>query len=122
MARRRVVPETSPGNRAYPDIDSLGGAVTNTFTGSAKLWGLNGVLKWAPNGNPTYNNFKLQGEYFRLKQDGTLTYDDTAGSALFGAVSDYFRPTSRGGTCRARGSFIRTGASATVTMRCVTAR
>jgi len=40
-----------------------------------------GVLKWAPNGNPTYNNFKLQGEYFRRNEDGNLTFD-TAGAAL----------------------------------------
>ena len=72
---------TSPNGRAYTDTDSLGGAVTNTFTGKAKLLGVNGVLKWAPNGNAQYNNFKLQGEYFRLRQDGTLTFDDTAQTA-----------------------------------------
>jgi hypothetical protein len=42
----------SPSGRAYQDTDALGGAVTNTFNGSAKLWGLDGVLKWSPNGNP----------------------------------------------------------------------
>src|SRR5262245_208200 len=80
----------SPVNRSYTDTDSLGGPVTNSFTGTAKLWGINGVLKWAPNGNPSYRNFKLQGEYFRLKQNGNLIYDDAAGSAVFGSVSDYF--------------------------------
>lgn len=69
---------TSAKNRSYTDTDSLGGTVTNTFTGRSKLLAVDGVLKWAPNGNSTYRNFKLQGEYFRLKQDGTLTYDDTA--------------------------------------------
>ena len=33
---------------------------------------LSGVLKWAPNGNPTVNNLKLQGEYFRRSEDGDL--------------------------------------------------
>jgi hypothetical protein len=80
----------SPNGRSYTDTDSLGGPVTNSFTGTAKLWGINGVLKWAPNGNPSYRNFKLQGEYFRLKQNGTLTYDNAASSAVFGSVSDYF--------------------------------
>ncbi len=80
----------SPQDRSYEDVDSLGKAVTNSFTGTAKLWGVNGVLKWAPNGNSSYNNFKLQGEYFRLKQNGTLTYDDTAGSNVFGMVNGYF--------------------------------
>jgi hypothetical protein len=87
---------TSPANREYEDTDSLGGAVVNSFTGSAKLWGVDGVLKWAPNGNSTYTNFKLQGEYFRLKQDGALTYNDSAGSAVFGTVSDYFRADQSG--------------------------
>jgi hypothetical protein len=86
----------SPNGRSYLDTDSLGGAVNNSFTGDAKLWGVNGVLKWAPNGNPYYHNFKLQGEYFRLKQNGTLTYDDSAGSAVFGSVSDYFTTDQSG--------------------------
>jgi hypothetical protein len=75
---------TSPKDRSYSDTDTLGGTVTNSFSGTARLWGLDGVLKWAPNGNATYRNFKLQGEYFRLRQDGTLRYDDTAGSNAFG--------------------------------------
>ena len=78
----------APSNtRSYNDTDALGGAVVNTFRGNAKLFGLNGVLKWAPNGNAYFNSFKLQGEYFRLKQDGTLTYNDSAGSAVFNSVA-----------------------------------
>src|SRR6185369_14259603 len=45
----------TPQNRAYADVDSLGGAVTNSFTGTAKLWVADAVLKWAPNGNPVYS-------------------------------------------------------------------
>ncbi len=82
--------KTSPQDRTYADVDSLGGAVTNSFTGNARLWVADAVLKWAPNGNSTSTNFKLQGEYFRFRQNGRLTYDDTAGSALFGAVADTF--------------------------------
>src|SRR2546426_22966 len=66
---------TSPHDRAYDDV------VTNSFTGKSRLWVLDGVLTWGPNGNPTYNNFKLQGEYFRRNEDGNLTFD-TAGAAL----------------------------------------
>ena len=77
----------SPNGRSYQDVDSLGGATTNTFTGNAKLTGVNGVLKWAPNGNSTYYNFKLQGEWFRLKQDGSFIYSDAAGSNVFGQVA-----------------------------------
>ena len=86
----------SPNARSYNDTDSLGGATTNTFNGDAKMWGVNGVLKWAPNGNSTYQNFKLQGEYFRLKQDGSLTYSDAAGSNVFGAVNSNFNTNQSG--------------------------
>ncbi len=72
---------TSPRDRTYTDVDSAGAGVVNSFTGKSRLWVLDGVLKWAPNGNPTYNNFKLQGEYFRRKENGDLAFD-TASRAL----------------------------------------
>ena len=87
---------TSPQGRGYEDVDSLGGTVANSFTGKARLWVADAILKWAPNGNASYTNFKLQGEYFRLKQDGTLTYDDSGGSNAFGAVNDYFNANQSG--------------------------
>lgn len=71
---------TSPQDRTYSDLDSTGATVTNSFTGSSRLWVLSGVLKWAPNGNTTSTNFKLQGEYFRRSEDGSLVYDTTAAS------------------------------------------
>ncbi|HEX2565387.1 MAG TPA: hypothetical protein VHL85_00880 [Burkholderiales bacterium] len=71
---------TSPRSRTYGDTDSLGTAVTNSFTGSSRTWTLSGVLKWAPEGNSTNNNLKLQGEYFRRRESGSLTYDTTAAS------------------------------------------
>jgi len=85
-------------NRAYADVDSLGGAVTNSFTGKSRLWVADAVLKWAPDGNATYRNFKLQGEYFRLRQDGSLTYDDTGQTApQFGTpFSDSFTSDQSG--------------------------
>jgi hypothetical protein len=87
---------TSPRERLYDDVDSLGNPVANGFSGRARLWVADAVLKWAPNGNSTQQNFKLQGEYFRLRQDGSLTYDDSGGSALFGAVTDSFRTNQSG--------------------------
>lgn len=71
---------TSPRDRAYTDLDSTGTSVTDSFSGSSRTWALSGILKWAPEGNNTYNNFKLQGEYFRRRENGTLTYDTTAAS------------------------------------------
>jgi len=41
---------------------------------------VDGVLKWAPNNNPTDTNFKLQGEYFHRTENGSLTYDTQAAS------------------------------------------
>lgn len=71
---------TSPADRGYED------GVTNAFSGRSGLWLADAVWKWAPNGNPYYRNFKLQGEYFRRREDGTLAYD-TAGAALPGAYA-----------------------------------
>jgi hypothetical protein len=75
---------TTAQNRNYDDLDSTGTQVNNSFNGKSRLWALDGILKWAPNGNPTYNNFKLQGEYFRRNEDGNLAFD-TAGATLGGA-------------------------------------
>ena len=71
---------TSPQDRVYSDLDSTGTGVSNSFSGGSRLWALDGVLKWAPNNNPTYTNFKLQGEYFRRTESGNLTYDTQAAS------------------------------------------
>ena len=69
-------------NRAFEDADSLGNPVTQSFSGTTRVWIADFVLKWAPNGNASVTNFKLQGEYFRRDESGTLTYDD--GSAVSG--------------------------------------
>jgi hypothetical protein len=71
---------TSPRDRTFADVDSTGTGVTNSISGTSRLWVLDGVLKWAPDRNPTYHNFKLQGEYFRRTEDGSLTYDTLAQS------------------------------------------
>src|ERR1700704_1459487 len=66
---------TSPQDRRFDDADTTGTLVTNSFRGRSRLWVLDGILKWAPNYNPTYTNFKLQGEYFRRKENGDLTFN-----------------------------------------------
>lgn len=88
--------KTSPRDRGYDDIDTLGNTVANRFTGNARLWAADAVLKWAPDGNATQTGFKLQGEYFRLTQNGRSTYDDTAGSGAFGVLSDVFNARQSG--------------------------
>jgi hypothetical protein len=54
--------------------------------GDTKLWGLDFVFKWSPNGNPTERNLKLQAEWMQRRIDGDLTYDDTVNPALTGPV------------------------------------
>ncbi len=71
---------TSHQDRTYDDLDSAGTPVTNSFSGKSRLWALSGILKWAPNHNPTYTNFKLQGEYFRRRENGDLAFDSTTAS------------------------------------------
>ncbi|TMH20314.1 MAG: hypothetical protein E6H70_01625 [Betaproteobacteria bacterium] len=78
---------TSPQDRTFGNLDSSGNPVnTNSFTGNSRLWVLDGILKWAPNQNPTITHFKLQGEYFRRKEDGNLTFD-TTGTAQTGGFA-----------------------------------
>jgi hypothetical protein len=67
---------TSPRDRRFDDADSTGASVTDSFSGRSRLWAASGVLKWAPEGNSTSRNLKLQGEYFRRREDGTLTFND----------------------------------------------
>jgi hypothetical protein len=69
---------TNPRDRTFDDPTAR---VTDSFSGASRLWALSGILKWAPNGNSTENNFKLQGEYFRRNENGTLVFD-SPGSAV----------------------------------------
>ncbi|MDH3587810.1 MAG: hypothetical protein OEQ74_00250 [Gammaproteobacteria bacterium] len=48
----------------------IGGPPAEVFTGDSDLVGLDFVWKWAPGGNSTVQNFKLQGEYFNRTEDG----------------------------------------------------
>src|SRR5712691_5712155 len=69
---------TSPRDRAFDDVDLLGNAVTNSFSGRSDLWIADFIMKWEPGGNPTVNSFKLQGEYFRRKESGDLNFNNVA--------------------------------------------
>jgi hypothetical protein len=80
---------TSPQDRAYDDLDSSGTPVTNSFTGTSHLWALDGILKWAPNFNPTETYFKLQGEYFRRQENGGMTFDTLAATGAGTQTGSY---------------------------------
>ena len=64
-------------DRTYDDVDQFGTAVTNAFTGTSRTWIADGTLKWAPHGDPTYHQFKLQGEYMHRTESGQLAFDVT---------------------------------------------
>jgi hypothetical protein len=42
------------------------------FSGNSELAIVDFVWKWAPQGNPTVHNLKIQGEYFQRREDGTF--------------------------------------------------
>lgn len=73
------------------DFDANGNQVTNSFDGSSRMLIVDGVWKWAPDGNPLRRNLTLQGEYLRRLESGTLSYD-IAGAA----ASDRFSATQSG--------------------------
>ena len=56
-------------------VNATGSPVSNAFSGNTSVWVVDGVWKWAPNGNGTQTNFKLQGEYLRSTRRGSLVYD-----------------------------------------------
>lgn len=84
--------QTRRDNAASSNVpDKSGNLVSNSFSGDSKTAGLDFVWKYAPNGNSTLTNFKLQGEYFRRRESGRLSYD------LGGAnVADSYANTQSG--------------------------
>ena len=62
-------------DQALAATNSAGALVNNAFSGSTRVWVLDGIWKWAPNGNATHTNFTLQGEYLRSTRNGSLVYD-----------------------------------------------
>lgn len=71
--------KTSSGDREADFLDVNGLAAQGLFTGDTDTWLADFVWKWAPNGNPKYQNFKFQSEYFVRKDKGELTCTDEAG-------------------------------------------
>ncbi len=49
-----------------------GGNIGDSFSGDSDLGTIDFVWKWAPNGNPTVRNIKVQAEYFRRYEDGVF--------------------------------------------------
>jgi hypothetical protein len=78
-------------DRAYEDADSLGNPVVNSFTGSSETWIADATLKWTPASSTRRQAFKLQAEYMRRTEAGSLAYD-VEGAGL----SDSYRSRQEG--------------------------
>jgi len=65
-------------------VDAAGAPVTSAFSGSTRVWVADAIWKWAPNGNATRTNFKLQAEYLHSTRSGDLVFDP-AGANTAGA-------------------------------------
>ncbi|MEO5671023.1 MAG: hypothetical protein ABIR26_10070 [Ramlibacter sp.] len=78
-------------SQALAALNAASDPVTNAFSGRTRVWVLDGVWKWAPNGNATRTSFKLQGEYMRSVARGALTYDVDGA-----AVTDGYRAAQSG--------------------------
>ena len=76
------------------EVEALG-----AFSGDSKTWLADFVWKWAPDGNPQFRNFKVQGEYFKRRENGSLFCDDADPaevSACSGGVASAYRTRQSG--------------------------
>jgi hypothetical protein len=64
------------GSEGVPlfDYDDLTG-LQNLFVGRQRISGADLVVKWAPDGNPLYENLRFVTEYYRRQLDGEFTFD-----------------------------------------------
>jgi len=83
--------KTKASERSAEFTDLGGVAAQGAFTGDSTTWLADFVWKWAPNGNPKYQNFKFQGEYFSRQEKGALncSSDDAASLCNVAVESDY---------------------------------
>jgi hypothetical protein len=90
---------TRPDARSYEGVDAADQATTVSFAGTSRTAVADFVWKWAPNGNATERNFKLQGEYFRRNEDGSLKCAERDTSTACGGaagITDSYRSTQSG--------------------------
>lgn len=72
---------TSPKERQYDDVDSLGNDITNSFGGKSRTWIADAVWK-QDFGHE--RKLVVQGEYFRRRETGTLAFDVNGANAADG--------------------------------------
>jgi len=79
--------KTRASDRTADFTDLAGATAQAAFTGDSTTWLADFVWKWAPNGNPKYQNFKFQSEYFARRESGDLNC--SGGLCAAGASSLY---------------------------------
>ncbi|MGM9491752.1 hypothetical protein [Ideonella sp. YS5] len=67
-----------------------GSPLAAAFSGHTRVWVADGVWKWAPDGNATRTNFKLQGEYMQSRRSGELTPDGASTAAYRSTQSGWY--------------------------------
>ena len=71
---------------------AAGQPVDASFSGRTRVWVLDGVWKWAPDGNATRTSLKLQGEWLLSQRDGRLApADGSAGPWRSSASGGYLQ-------------------------------
>jgi hypothetical protein len=70
-------------DRAFEQALPSGDVVRDAFSGRSRTWIVDATLKWAPHGDATRTQLKLQGEYLRRTETGVLAFD-TDGAGLAG--------------------------------------
>jgi hypothetical protein len=73
---------TAANERAYSIVDTSGIDTALSFSGRSDIAVADFVWKWAPNGNASERNFKLQGEYMWRRESGDLGYDTSFNPSL----------------------------------------
>ena len=88
--------QTTTGNNAvaFGDLDQTTGT-TNLFTGNVRLYGLDFVYKWAPDGNPVDRNFKFVAEWWYRRYGGNMDFDSDSTLGV-GPVSEGFTAKQQG--------------------------
>ncbi len=76
---------------AGKDVDALG-----RFSGDSNTLIADFVWKWAPNGNPKYQNFKFQTEAFQRREKGELACADSTLASSCNGVVDAYRSRQSG--------------------------
>jgi len=61
---------------------------TVSFTGSSDVTGLNGIYKWAPNGNYKERFVKVQGEFFYRRENGSIDMITSGDSSTYRGNQD----------------------------------